>query len=317
MQARIHDSEHGAKVMANVQNRIGNGGLKRRGPLKSTGYEGSSLAKGHIAVGPCDHVDPTLVRAYVEALQVLYAAVAAARTLPEAVDPKRNAIRQIIVASAAIAATEAEAQVTLCSFDLCAPARIHARALGDIARRCLLLPRHPDLALKMFESLEASRNELVMKIPEGHPARKAMEAVLDDAGVATMEKLERGAYDEDDQTGGVFMGPFESKSLSKWNHADIVALADAGARLLAAGEAVRETLVVDSDADLGLHRGLGKVLAILHVMKTLFGVQIGDKIDELIARHATFVERFKSETEMLKRRMAEAVARETGVEGAS
>jgi len=280
--------------------------VKRRGELKSTGYTGSTLTRDRMAIGPCEHVDKALVAVFVEAIQLLYAAVSAARTLPPTDDPERNAIRQILVASAAIAATEAEALVTLCSFDLCAPARIHARALGDIARRGLLLPSHPDIALKMFESLEASRKELVRKIPKDHPARKAMEPLFDGAGSETMQKIEQGAYDGDDQSAGIFMGPYESNALSKWNHADIVALADAGDRLLGAGERVRSTLAVDSDADLVLHRGLGKVLALLHVMVELFGVQIRERLDELIARHATFVDRFKAETEALKLRMAQA-----------
>jgi hypothetical protein len=282
--------------------------FKRRGELQSTGYQGSTFTKDRMAIGPCDHVDPALVAVFTDAVQLLYAAVSAARTLPKASDPKRNAMRQILVASAAVAATEAEALVTLCSFDLCAPARIHARALGDIARRFLLLPNHPDVALKMFESLEASRKELLRKIPEDHPARKAMEPLFADADSDTMQKIEHRAYEGDDQNAGILMGPYESKMLSKWNHADIVALADAGDRLLAAGERVRTTLVLDSDADLVLHRGLGKVLAILFVMVELFAVNIREQVDELVQRHAVFVERFRSEGEALKKRMAAATS---------
>ena len=219
---------------------------------------------------------------------MLYAAVSAARTLPPANDSERNAVQQILVASAAIAATEAEALISLSSVDLCAPARIHARSLGDIERRFSLLPKHRDIALKMFESLEASRKELVKKIPEGHPARAAMEPLFADASSKTMQKIEQNAYDDDDQSAGVFMGAYESKALSKWNHADIVALADAGDRLLAASERVRTWLAVDRDADLVLHRGLGKVLSILFVMTELFGVQIRPRVDALVERHASF-----------------------------
>ncbi len=261
-----------------------------------------------MAIGPCDHVDRVLISVFTDAVQLLYAAVSAARTLSKADDPKWNAIRQLLVASAAVAATEAEAQISLCSFDLCAPARIHARALGDIARRFLLLPKHPDIALKIFESLEASRKELLSKIPQDHPARKAMEPLFADADSDTMQKIESRAYDGDDQSAGILMGPYESKMLSKWNHADIVALADAGDRLLAAGEGVRTALAVDSDADLVLHRGLGKVLAILFVMVELFGVGIREKLDELIQRHAVFVERFRSESAVLKKRIADATS---------
>jgi hypothetical protein len=279
-------------------------GFKRRGPLQSTGYEGSTFTKDRMAIGPCEHVDRSLVGLFGEATQALYAAVSAARTLKNPTDSERNALQQILVASAAIAATEAEAMVSLCSFALCAPAHIHARALGDIARRFLLLPKHPDVALKMYNSLEASRRELLRKVPEGHAARVAMEPFFDSADEVTMERIERRAYDGDDQSEGIFMSQYEARTLSKWNHADIIALADAGDRLLAAGERVRTSLVVDPDADLVIHRALGKVLAILYAMIALFGIQMKDRLDEFIRRHASFVERFREESEALKSRAA-------------
>ena len=287
--------------------------MNRRGPLQSTGYEGSTLTKDRMAIGPSEHVDAKLIQLFAEATQMLYAAVSAARTLPNDPDEKRNALQQILVASGAIAATEAEAMISLCSVDLCAPARIHARALGEIARRFLLLPKHPDIALQMYNSLEASRKELVAAVPKDHPVRKALDPHFADADSLTMEKIERGAYDGDDQSGGVIRSRLEAKALSKWNHADIVALADAGDRLRAAGERVRTTLVVDSDADLLLHRALGNVLAILHAMRVLFAVDIREALDRLIERHAAFVERFRAETEAYKERVAELIAAEQRV----
>jgi hypothetical protein len=273
------------------------------GLLKSTGYSGSTFTKDRMAIGPCDHVDTKLIAVFVDAVQRLYAAVAAARTLPENPGPERNALQQLLVASAAIAATEGEAIITLCSFGLCAPARIHGRALGDIARRCLLLPDRPDVALQMYASIEASRKELLKKVPEDHPARKALEPRFAEVDSKTMEQIAHRAYDEDDQDEGMFMGPYEAKMLSKWNHADIIALADAGTRLLAADERVRTTLVIDYDADLMIHRALGKVLAILHVMIEMFGVNLRTELNGLIERHAEFVPRFQAETAALEARL--------------
>jgi hypothetical protein len=165
----------------------------------------------------------------------------------------------------------------------------------------------------MYNSLEASRKELVAAVPKDHPVRKALDPHFADADSLTMEKIERGAYDGDDQSGGVIRSRLEAKALSKWNHADIVALADAGDRLRAAGERVRTTLVVDSDADLLLHRALGNVLAILHAMRVLFAVDIREALDRLIERHAAFVERFRAETEAYKERVAELIAAEQRV----
>lgn len=255
-----------------------------------------------MAIGPCEHVDQSLVQLFAEAIQALYAAVSAARTLKKPPDVELYALQEILVASAAIAATEAEAVISLCSVDLCAPARIHARALGDIARRFLLLPNHPKIALQMYESLEASRKELLRKVPADHPARAALEPFFAAADDVTMEKIERRAYEGDDQSEGVFMSTYEARMLSKWNHADIVALADAGDRLLTGDERVRTTLVVDPDADLMIHRALGNVLAILHAMIQLFGVSMHEQVDGLLRRHAAFTDRFRAENNALRAR---------------
>jgi hypothetical protein len=285
--------------------------LKRRGPLQSTGYKGSTFTEDRMAIGPCEHVNAELIHVFQEAVALLWAAVSAARTLPNPEDPKQNALQQILVASCAIAASEAEALITLCSVDLCAPARIHARALGGIAQRLLLLPKHPDVALEMYSSLEASRKELVKKVPANHPARKLLEAFFAETGSATMEKIERSAYDKDELDDSVFFSSYESKALSKWNHADIVALADTGDRLLAAGTRVRTAVVVDPEADLMIHRAQGNVLAILYAMETFFRVEIHDRLDELMRRHAQFVDRFRAANEAMRERLAEVEALKT------
>jgi hypothetical protein len=49
--------------------------VKRRGELKSTGYAGSTLTTDRMAIGPCEHVDKALIAVFVEAIQLLYAAV--------------------------------------------------------------------------------------------------------------------------------------------------------------------------------------------------------------------------------------------------
>lgn len=258
--------------------------------LQATGYKGSTFVSGRIALGPCEHVDKELVHLLAQMSQALYACAGALRTLSRSKENAAHALLQLLTASAAIAATEAEAATTLFSFDLCAPARVHVRSLGDLVRRFLLLLTHTDTAQKMFAASEASRLQLFKAAPKDHPARVAIEGAF--AGDATtMEELERSVYSGDDQSALVFMTPFERRYFSKWNHADIIALVEAGQRLLKAGDDVRDTLVVDDIADFTIYRAGIFAVGILHAIKIKYGVQVDhlDKLTEAInARKSQF-----------------------------
>ncbi len=258
----------------------------KRGPLQAIGYRGSTKITGRVLVGPCEHVDATIVEIARDATQLLYGCVGALRTTDPHPNPKRHALQQILVASTAIAASEAEAVVTMFSTDLCAPGRIHARALGDLARRFRLLPLHLDAALEMYEALEVSRKQMVRKVDAEHPVRKIIDPMFENVDGKTMEAIERKAYEGDDQSESWFMDAYESTMLSKWNHADIVALAEAGDRLLAAGEDLRTAIVTTNDANVILHRAVGKMLVILDVLRQIFKFDIGADLDALIQRHA-------------------------------
>jgi hypothetical protein len=271
--------------------------------VESIAYEGFAFSKDRVAIGPCEHVDSRLIALLRDVVTSLYSAVAGARALPTG-DEERDALQHLLVASAAIAATEAEAMISLCSVDLCAPARIHARALGDIARRFSLLSNHRDVEIDMYRALEAARAELLAGASNEWPGGNALEPLAVDAEAQAVERIERDAYDRDDQSEGIFMGAAEARMLTRWNHADVVALADAGDRLLAAGPRVRASLVVDRDTDLLLHRAIGKALVILHVMAARFGLSLRETLDELINRHALAAERFRRESTLLQARMA-------------
>lgn len=264
--------------------------------LQATGYPGSTSITGRMALGPCDHVDPSLVQLMAQMAQALYASAGAMRTLPPSGDDERRALSDILTASVAIAATEAETVATLCSLDLCAPARIHARSLGDLARRFVLLPNHRDIARRMYDASDASRRQLFATAPADHPARLAIEAAFE-GDATTMEQLERHAYDADDQSAALFITPFEARYLSKWNHADIIALVEAGQRLLGAGDNVRTTLVVDGGADFMLYRAGMAVFSILLAVKVLYGVEIQDRLDDFTARFNAFKGRFDAEAD--------------------
>jgi hypothetical protein len=247
-----------------------------------------------MAIGPCEHVDAPLVQLVGQMAQSLYACAGALRTLISPADEERHALREILTASVAIAATEAEALVSLCSIDLCAPARIHARSLGDLARRFLLLPGHRDIAKQMYDAGDASRREMFRNAPADHPARVAIEATFQGDPV-TMEILERRAYEADDQSSAVFMDRFEARYLSKWNHADIIALCEAGNRLLAAGDDVQRALGVDSSADFMLYRAGFYAYAILFTVKELYRAKIQEDLDDFLARLSSYKPRFDAD----------------------
>jgi hypothetical protein len=265
-----------------------------RGPLRATGHSGKTDITGRMAIGPCEHVDAEVVHLLADLAMSLYGIVGAARTLTSPTEPELDALQQLLVASMAIAATEAEAAMTLCSIDLVAPAAIHVRALGDITRRCILLPGHADIALAMYGALAASRADLAKKIPDDHPVRKAFVQIIDSSkGQPTMQAVEQNAYTKDDQSNAVFITALESKQYSKWNHADIVALADAGDRLLAAGDDIRTGIAAAPDATIILVRACLFALTLLHVSREIFGAS-GFPFDELIARFAAIASRVRA-----------------------
>ncbi len=206
----------------------------RRLRLQATGKTGcTTFVHGRIALGPCQNVDVSLVQLLARMAQSLYACAAALRTTARPSENARDALLQLLTASTAVAATEAETAATLLSFDLCVTARVHVRALGDLVRRFMLLANHRETAQRMFDASEASRLQLFRAAPEDHPARAAIEAAFE-GDAKTMEQLERHAYEGDDQSALVFMSEFERRYFSKWSHADIIALIEAGQRLLSA-----------------------------------------------------------------------------------
>lgn len=266
--------------------------------LQATGYAGSTAVTGRIALGPCENVDASLVQLLARMAQSLYACAGALRTIERPNENARNALLQLLTASTAIAASEAETAATLYSLDLCATARVHVRALGDLVRRFILLTEHREIAQRMFDASDASRLQLFRSAPQDHQARAAVEASFS-GDATTMEQLERQAYDGDDQSALVFMSGFERRYFSKWNHADIVALVEAGQRLLSARDDVRHKLVIDDIADFTVYRACIFAVGILHSIKILYGVII-DQLDELSGQVNSFKPRFDAEAEALR-----------------
>jgi hypothetical protein len=269
------------------------GGLPtRRGPLKATGYEGDTLVNVQIPVGPFKPVDAEAMDLMRESIAILYAGVGAARTLKRSGDKEAIAFRDIIVSSAAIGATEADAFFLLASFGMLMPSHIHARSLGQIATRCRVLWKRKDLALQMAESLEASRKEVVNKVPDAHPVRRLMARLYEAVTGKTMETIERAAYTKAEKSQSFAQDALEVKVMSKWNHADITALADAGCRLLGAGANVQIALNYDPTFERTFHRAFSHVVSII--------VALTPYVPELKAKLIDFGERWERFTNKLQ-----------------
>ena len=264
----------------------------RRGPLKATGYEGDTLVNVQVPVGPLNPVDGEAIALMREAIALLYAGVGAARTIKRSGDKEAVAFRDVLVSSAAIAATEADAFLLLASYGMLMPSYIHARSLGQVATRCRLLWQRKSLALKMAESLEASRKEVVSKVPETHPVRAIMARLYEAVAGKTMESIERSAYTTADRSQSFAQDALEVKVMSKWNHADITALAGAGDRLLAAGPNVQGALHSDPNFDRNFHRAFSHIVSII--------VALTPYVPQLKANLIDFGERWKRFTDKLK-----------------
>ncbi len=271
---------------------------------------GPHAIKGKVAIGPCAHVDAGMVALLSDAMKVLYGSVGAARGLPATTDPEKAAMREVVIATACLAATEAEALVTLTSLDLIGPARIHARALGDDARRVNIFYRRPDIASKVYASLDATRKQLAQKVEAGHEFRELADQFFADITGETMEQIERklqADFGADDSLDHI-MTPYERARWSKWAHGDVTAMAEAVTRLRAAGDDLRTAINVEDDATLVLHRAVGFVLTVVIVFIAL-GVDAQKDFNALLKRSGEYREKFKLQLEETKKRVREFVAK--------
>jgi hypothetical protein len=231
----------------------------------------------------------------IDAVSVLYAVVGAARTFTPSQNEELRALWDVLVASAAIGATEGEAFILLASSGRTKPAYIHARALGQIATRCRLLPGRKDIALQMVNALEPSRKELAARVPDGHPVRTTMEKVYAEIDGETMEKIERGAYSKEDKAQSFAQDSYETKMNSKWNHADITALADAGDSILQAGPQIQAALYHDPQFHRVFARAIGHVLSIVLPFSIMIP-ELGERIADLAARWKPLTDKLASES---------------------
>lgn len=261
-----------------------------RGELLATNPNATNRVAVNIpACGPIrDDTIGQVLKLLADLTAELYGSVAAARTAQRKgadVDYRL----ETILSSCGIAATEAEAVFALGSGRLFRTAQIHIRALGEIARRCIVLFSEPGFAKALFDSLQHSRKSLVEKVPAGHPVREFTLRFLPKQKAPTMRTLESDAkalFKKHDAAETV--SAYELEAWSKWQHGDIVALADAADEIRESGENLQAALNGSNNRDpLALiHRACRFVIHLLFVL-SWFGVK-DQKLDDYVQRFASF-----------------------------
>jgi len=261
-----------------------------------------------LPVGPCAHVDPEIVKLLADATAVLYGAIEAARHLPDPKDEAKTKWRKILIATAALGASEAESAMALASVDLLSTTRIHVRALGDDARRANVLFRNVDIAVSLYDSLDATRKHLGSKITAGHEVRLMVDEFFKDIDGQRMEKIEQSLaakFAADDEAAHI-MTPYERALWSKWAHGDVIAMAEVVSRLNVTAADLRTAINVDDDGDLALHRAVGFALTILIALIGM-GIDAQSDVVALGKRLADYREKVRPRFEAGRRRKNEIV----------
>jgi hypothetical protein len=204
---------------------------------------------------------------------------------------EEHAVHQMIIASAALAAAEGEAFLTLVSAALEGPACIHLRGLGELATRIVICFRRHDLALKLYKTWPVDWERLVK--------RQRPEIGFDeesDKGAKTMRQIERSVEFQEARNavaGDIHLiGEFESTMWSKRSHGDIFALVQVSVNLAHRGSDVRTPIVAEVPhgimADILLVRAIGfAIVALNYVIATLRPDVPKEILDKILEDYGT------------------------------
>jgi hypothetical protein len=235
-----------------------------------------------------------------EVFVALYCAVGSAQAMPRPEDAERDAVHQMVVASAAIAAGEAESYLTLASVGLEAPASIHLRSLAETVRRLVICRRDPALALRLYKTalpewLTMMRRANVLGVPlppmDGETLRD----------VERSEEFKKAKADA--QAALHVLSDIEWAMGSKRTHGDIYALVDVSHKLSVRGEDVRAAINGENPAgryvNAQIMRAIGLCLLALGNLIEEFGIQAVAVYKGLESRYGDMQER-DEETGALK-----------------
>jgi hypothetical protein len=227
--------------------------------------------------------------------------------------PYPVAQHHLIVATAAIAATELDALYALGTLGFDRSAAIHARGVGLLSRNVVVFSENADLAQECFDSLEPSRfevSEIAQRIPENPELDAALEERYSAAAGGSMRSLERRQSGLFRRHEHYLINALERTLCSKLNHGDIIALAEAGDSLRRTDAELHPALNVRPLLGLQLlHRSGLSAIALLAVQADR-NLIAADAVTTLIDRH-----RALSPTLEPIRRQNAAAHKALGIEG--
>jgi hypothetical protein len=222
----------------------------------------------------------------------LYCAVGSAQAMPRQDDPERNAVHQMVVASAALAASEGESYLTLVSAGLESSASVHLRSLAETVRRLVMCRQYPALALRLYGTAEAEWLRLVapMKIPNVPLPTKGQETMRDVERTAEFRKAKA-----DVQMAHHVLDDMEWTMWSKRTHGDIYALVDVSHKLTTRGDDVRAAINGEKphgkSANGHIMRAIGLCLLAFGNIVQEFGMQAGSVYADFEARYGAMQRR--------------------------
>jgi len=216
----------------------------------------------------------------------LYSAVGSAQAMPRQDDPERNAVHQMVVSSAALAASEAESYLTLVSAGLEAPASVHLRSLAETVRRLVICRESPELALELYRTAETEWLRIVARwnlpnVPRPHEGDQNMREVE-----RTPEFRKAKA---DVQASYHVLDDLEWAMWSKRTHGDIYALVDVSQKLSARGgdvhAAINGEMPVGRFVNAHVMRAIGLCLLALGSIVEEFEIQVGSLFADFSERY--------------------------------
>jgi hypothetical protein len=173
----------------------------------------------------------------------LYSIVVAAQTADPSVTPEGNAQQEVLLATAALMASEIESFLQLVALGLEGPALVHARAAGDFATRMSMFRNNPELALTVYESFPASIVEAIGLFRDDDTPSAVLADGTPEKSMRRIESQEsfkvarnKAASEEH------LLSLAEHGTMSKRTHGDVTAMALIAGALATRGSDVRTAI---------------------------------------------------------------------------
>jgi len=258
----------------------------------STGADVPDLAGGY-TLPPGDNGDLDRRNLLAAIVAALYSAVGSAQRAPKQADEKTNAVHQLVVATGALVASEADSFLTLISAGLGAPSQIHIRSIGELTTRIILCREYRDLALELYKTSAPAWTKIALKmgvtVPEIDRAERDMRALemTQQFKIARADVIKRFHLPDD----------FQSSMLSKRSHGDVYALVEVSNNLRNREQDIRRAInkvILDGiAANILIHRATSITLAALVQVAAEFGMTHEQTVKSLFASYEQMQQRDK------------------------